>query len=161
MDQDRFDKFNHYATCAIKSINKLKIMGMLPFGLTGAHTVCLRYLYNYPDGLTRTKLVRLCGIDKAQVSRIINDLCSKGYVIETENENINYRKRLKLTPLGKDTTEEINQKILKVNSFVSDDIPVEELEVFYKTLDLICERLKLAETTLEDELSSISAKKDK
>jgi len=114
----------------------------------------LRHLYNFPDGLTRTKLVRLCDIDKAQVSRIINDLCSKGYVIETENDNINYRKRLKLTPLGKDTTEEINRKVLRVNEFVSADIPDEQLEVFYETLNIICENLKSAETELESELAS-------
>lgn len=154
MEQDRFDRFNHLTSCAIKSIQKLKVMGMLPFGLTGAHTMCLRHLYNFPDGLTRTKLVRLCDIDKAQVSRIINDLCSKGYVIETENDNINYRKRLKLTPLGKDTTEEINRKVLRVNEFVSADIPDEQLEVFYETLNIICENLKSAETELESELAS-------
>ena len=154
MDQDRFDKFNHYTSCATKSISKLKIMGMLPFGLTGAHTVCLRHLYGCPDGLTRTKLVRLCDIDKAQVSRIINDLCAKGYVIETESEGNNYRKRLKLTPMGKDTTEEINRKILAVNEFVSTDISAEELDVFYKTFETICERLKLAETELEGPLAS-------
>ena len=154
MGKDRFDEFSHLTCCAIKSINKLKIMGMVPFGLTGAHTMCLRHLYAFPDGLTRTKLVNLCDIDKAQVSRIINDLCAKGYVIETENDNINYRKRLKLTPMGKDTTEEINRKILIVNDFVSGDIPEEQMRVFYKTLDQICEKLKLAETELEEELVS-------
>lgn len=153
MEQDRFDKFNHLTSCAIKSIQRLKVMGMLPFGLTGAHTMCLRHLYNFPDGITRTKLVRLCDIDKAQVSRIINDLCAKGYVIETENDNINYRKRLKLTALGKDTTEEINRKVLRVNEFVSEDIPDEQLAIFYETLNTICEKLKTAEVELEKELS--------
>ena len=153
MEQDRFDRFNHLTSCATKSIQKLKVMGMLPFGLTGAHTMCLRHLYSFPEGVTRTKLVRLCDIDKAQVSRIINDLCAKGYVIETENDNINYRKRLKLTPLGKDTTEEINRKVLRVNEFVSADIPDEKLEVFYETLEIICENLKAAEVELEEELS--------
>ena len=154
LQQDRFDRFSHLTSSAVKSIQKLKIKGMLPFGLTAAHTVCLRHLYNSPDGITRTKLVRLCDIDKAQISRTINDLCSKGYVIETENENTNYRKRLKLTPMGKDTTEMINKKILAVNEFVSEDIPEEELEIFYETLNTICERLKLAETELEDTLAS-------
>ena len=154
MEQDRFDRFNLLTSSASKSIQKLKVMGMLPFGLTGAHTMFLRHLYNFPEGVTRTKLVRLCDIDKAQVSRIINDLCAKGYVIETENDNINYRKRLKLTPLGKDTTEEINRKVLLVNKFVSADIPEEQLAVFYETLETICENLKAAEMELEKELSS-------
>ncbi len=154
MEQDRFDKFSHYTSCAIKSINKLKTKGMMILGLTGTHTMCLRHLYNYPEGLTRTKLVRLCDIDKAQISRIINDLCAKGYVIETENENINYRKRLKLTALGKATTEEINRKILMVNEYVSGDIPEEQLKIFYDTLEVICDKLKKAESELEAKLSS-------
>ena len=125
---------------------------MLPYGLTGAHTMCLRHLYNEPEGLTRTKLVRLCDIDKAQISRIINDLCSKGYVIETENENINYRKRLKLSPLGKDTTEEINQMVLDLNTFVSEDIKVEDIEIFYHVFEIITERLKQSEDILEERI---------
>ena len=152
MNQDRFDSFNHLLSSSGKSIQRLKVMGMLPFGLTGAHTLCLRHLYNNPDGLTRTKIVRLCDIDKAQVSRVINDLCSKGYVIETENESINYRKRLKLTPLGKDTTAKINNLILDLNSFVSSDIPEEDLAIFYKTFETICGRLKDAEEHLEEKL---------
>ena len=131
----------------------MKVMGMIPYGLTGAHTLCLRHLYNHPEGLTRTKIVRLCNIDKAQVSRVINDLCSKGYVIETENENINYRKRLLLTPMGKDTTAQINETILYLTSVVSKDIPEEDLAVFYKTFDIICTRLKEAEGILEEKIS--------
>ena len=126
---------------------------MIPYGLTGAHTLCLRHLYNHPEGLTRTKIVRLCNIDKAQVSRVINDLCSKGYVIETENENINYRKRLLLTPMGKDTTAQINETILYLTPVVSKDIPEEDLAVFYKTFDIICTRLKEAEGILEEKIS--------
>lgn len=135
----------------------MKVIGMIPYGLTGAHTLCLRHLYNHPEGLTRTKIVRLCNIDKAQVSRVINELCSKGYVIETENENINYRKRLMLTPMGKDTTAQINKHILDLNSFVSEDIPEEELAVFYKTFETICSRLKEAEGILEEKLNHSSA----
>ncbi len=134
-------------------MQRLKVMGMLPLGLTGAHTTCLRHLCNNPDGLTRTKIVRLCGIDKAQVSRVINDLCVKGYVIETENESINYRKRLKLTPMGIDATRAMNELILDLNSFVSDDISPEDLEVFYRTFELITAKLKEAEDLLEKKIT--------
>jgi DNA-binding MarR family transcriptional regulator len=116
--------------------------------------MCLRHLYNNPEGLTRTRLVRLCGIDKAQVSRIINELCAKGYVIEIENEATNYRKRLKLTPMGKNTSEEINELVLDLNSFVSEEIPEDEIEIFYRTFDTICEKLKEAEDSLERRISA-------
>lgn len=153
MEQDRFDRFYHLVSGSIKSIQRLRSVGMLQFGLTGAHTMCLRHLYNTPDGLTRTKLVRLCDIDKAQVSRIINELCAKGYAIETENENINYRKRLKLTPLGKDTTEKINRLVLDINEYVSNDIPDEQLAVFYETFEKISNRLKEAEGVLDERVN--------
>ena len=149
LEKDRFDRFYHLITATSKSIQRIRGAVMVPYGLTGAHTMCLRHLYGNPDGLTRTKLVRLCDIDKAQVSRIINELCAKGYAVETESENLNYRKRLKLTPLGKSTTEEINKLVLAVNGFVSEEIPQEDLEVFYRTFDTICERLRQAEDDLD------------
>ena len=148
LEGDRFDKFYSMTYCALKSIQKLKSKHMAHYGLTSAHTMCLRHLNAFPDGLTRTKLAKLCDIDKAQVSRIVSELCSKGYITEPDSENINYRKRLKLTPLGKDTAEQINKIILEIHSFVSKDIPEQELVSFYETLDLICSKLKQAENTL-------------
>ncbi len=150
LETDRFDEFYHLTYGALKSIQKLKIMGMSPYELTGTHTMCLRHLYNSPDGLTRTGLTRLCDIDKAQVSRIINELCAKGYVIETENDNINYRKILRLTPMGKDTAEEINRLVLKINNYVSGDIPEDKMNNFYDTLTTICQKLKEAEDIFDN-----------
>ena len=156
MEQDRFDEFYYHASCALKSIQKLKTKAMLPIGLASAHTMCLRHLYSAPDGLTRTRLVHLCDIDKAQVSRIINELCARGYVIETEDESINYKKRLKLTPMGKDIAEEINILVIKVNTYVSKDFTEEEITTFYRVFDVICERLKESEDIVDTEVESIS-----
>ena len=156
MEQDRFDEFYYHASCALKSIQKLKTKAMLPIGLASAHTMCLRHLYSAPDGLTRTRLVHLCDIDKAQVSRIINELCARGYVIETEDESINYKKRLKLTPMGKDIAEEINILVIKVNTYVSKDFTEEEIATFYRVFDVICERLKESEEIIDTEIESIS-----
>ena len=150
LEQDRFDHFYHLLSGSLKSIQKLKVLGMLPFGLTGAHTMCLRHLYNSPDGLTRSEIVSLCDIDKAQVSRVINELCAKGYVLETDGENINYKKRLKLTPIGKDTTEKINGLVRDISCFVSSDIPEEELSIFYKTLEAISQRLESAQDLIKN-----------
>ena len=148
LEADRFDKF-YSTTCSIlKSIQKLKSKYMMHYGLTSAHTMCLRHLNSSPDGLTRTRLAKLCDIDKAQISRIVNDLCSKGYITEPESENVNYRKRLKLTPLGRDTAEGINEAVKQIHSFVSEDIPEDQITSFYSVLDLICEKLKQAEDSV-------------
>ena len=156
MEQDRFDKFYYHATCALKSIQKLKSKVMFPFGLASAHTMCLRHLYNAPEGLTRTRLVHLCDIDKAQVSRIINELCARGYVTETEDETINYKKSLKLTPMGKNIAEEINKLVVKVNSYVSEDFSKEEIDNFYKVFDVICDKLREAEDIIESDVETMS-----
>ncbi len=148
MEKDRFDKFYHYVSSSLKSIQRLRSFGMEPYGLTGAHTMCLRQLYNNPEGLTRTEITRLCDIDKAQTSRIINDLCAKGQVIETENENINYRKCLRLTHIGKNTTEEINRLVLRINQMVSEKISDGEMEAFYATFEKIFDGFKSAETEI-------------
>lgn len=159
MDQDRFDKFYYHSSCALKSIQKLKNKAMLPFGLASAHTMCLRHLYNAPEGLTRTRLTHLCDIDKAQVSRVINELCSRGYVIEKEDESINYKKRLRLTPMGKEIAEEINKIVVKVTSYVSSDFSQEEIENFYRVYDVICDKLKEAEDIIDDDIQAISTTK--
>ena len=156
MEQDRFDNFYYHASCALKSIQKLKSRAMIPIGLASAHTMCLRHLYAAPEGLTRTRLVFLCDIDKAQVSRIINELCARGYVIETEDESINYKKRLKLTPMGKNIAEEINELVIKINSYVSKDFTEEEIENFYRVFDVICERLKESEDIIDLEVEKIA-----
>lgn len=156
MEQDRFDNFYYHASCALKSIQKLKTKAMIPIGLTSAHTMCLRHLYAAPEGLTRTRLVHLCDIDKAQVSRIINELSARGYVIETEDESINYKKRLKLTPMGKDIAEDINSLVLKINSYVSKDFTEEEIVNFYNVFDVICERLKESEDVIDSEVEKIA-----
>jgi DNA-binding MarR family transcriptional regulator len=121
---------------------------MMHHGLTSAHTMCIRYLDAFPDGLTRMELAEMCDIDKAQISRTVNELCAKGYLTETENESNNYRKRLKLTPMGKDTADEINKAVAEIHSFVSDDLSEEQLMNFYSTFDLICLRLKQAEENI-------------
>lgn len=161
MEQDRFDAFYYRATCALKSIHKLKNKAMIPFGLASAHTMCLRHLYFAPEGLTRTRLVHLCDIDKAQVSRIINELCARGYVTETEDEKINYKKQLRLTPMGVATAEEINRLVIKINSYVSDDFTQEEIENFYRVFDVICDKLREAEDLIAGDLAVISKRASK
>ena len=145
LETDRFNKFCSLLGGATKSINKLKSKYMMHYGLTSAHTMCIRYLYVSPEGLNRMELAEMCDIDKAQISRTVNELCAKGYLTESENETNNYRKRLKLTPMGKDTADEINKAVNEIHAFVSDDLSAEQLETFYSTFDVICARLKKAE----------------
>jgi hypothetical protein len=57
--------------------------------------------------------------------------------------------------MGKDIAEEINALVLKINTYVSRDFTDEEVDVFYRVFDVICERLKESEDIIDSEVESI------
>ena len=142
-----FEAFNALLGNTMKSLEHLKAKGMGEYGLSGMHTLCIRNLYEAPNGLTRTELSRRCGVDRAQITRVIGELLAKDIVFEMGGSS-NYRKKCVLTEEGRATASEIDALIKKINSFVSGDIPPERLQIFYETLSEICENLKRAEEFL-------------
>ena len=145
--QSGFEAFSTMTGNALKSIEKIKNRGMSDFGLSGTHTICMRRLFETPEGLTRTELARRCGVDRAQITRVIGELLAKDYVREI-GEGSHYRKKCVLTERGFAVTEEINGLVERVLAHVSGNIPKERLAVFYQTLEEICENLKSAEDML-------------
>ena len=142
-----FESFSTLLSTATKSLERLKSKGMEEFGLSGTHTLCLRRLYDAPEGLTRTELSALLSVDRAQITRVIGELLEKGFVEET-GRGSGYRKKCTLTEKGRETTTEINAIVERINRFVSRDISPERLRSFYETLEEICENLKKAESLL-------------
>ena len=144
VEQDRLDKFMTLVVGASRSVTKLKSRYMAKFGLGSTHTMCIRKLYASEKGLTRTQLAEYCELDKAQVSRIIGDLAQNGYATEGQGKS-NYKRRVSLTDEGKLVAEEINNIVLRINTYVSEEIPQEELDVFYSVFEKICDNLKASE----------------
>lgn len=142
-----FEAFSSLLSAATKSLERLKSKGMEDFGLSGTHTLCLRQMYDCPEGLTRTQLSHRLGVDRAQITRVIGELLAKGFVTEVGSDS-NYRKKCCLTEKGREATAEINGIVERINKFVSGDIPKERLTVFYSTLNEICDNLKKAEELL-------------
>lgn len=139
-----FEAFHSSVSNAMKSLEKIKAKGMDEYGLSGTYTLCLRQLYDRPNGMTRTELAQHCCVDRAQITRVIGELLAKGLVLEVGSGS-NYRKRCVLTEKGRETTAEINDRVARILAFVSGDIPTERLVIFYETLNEICEKLKQAE----------------
>ena len=140
-----FDSFSTLVSSALKSLERLKSKYMEKFGLSGTHTLCIRQLFDAPNGLTRTELANRLSVDRAQVTRIIGELLSEGLVIEGTG-NSSYRKKCILTDKGREIAAEINSIVADINQFVSGNIPKERLSVFYETLIEICENLKKADS---------------
>jgi DNA-binding MarR family transcriptional regulator len=114
------------------------------YGLGSAHVICICLLGEHPKGLTKTELAKRGGVDKAQISRVISDVLEKDYV-SVSNPQASYRQRYTLTELGATVANEIRKTILDINSFVSESIPKEDIDVFYSTFNTICENLNKAE----------------
>lgn len=144
MEHDRLDEFMTLVVGASRSVTKLKGSYMSNYNLGSTHTMCLRSLNVSQGGLTRTQLAECCELDKAQVSRIVNELLEKEYVYES-TEKSNYKKRVILTDKGKTIVREIDRIVLDINNFVSGSIPDKEIEIFYKVFKKICFNLKTAE----------------
>ena len=144
MDKDRFEQFNQMLTSAAKSLQRIKLKHMEKYGLSSTHTICLRMLFDNPDGLTKKEISDSCDMDKAQITRIIKDLLDREYVIADQAEKT-YNHKFFLTETGKRITNEINSIVLKVNDYVSGSISKHDIDRFYDTFDTINKNLRNAE----------------
>ncbi len=151
VEQDRLDQFMTLVVSASRSVTKLKSRYMNEYGLGSTHTMCIRSLYTSGDGLTRTKLADVCELDKAQVSRIVNELSEKGYVTEGPGAT-NYKRKVRLSEKGMQIAEDINSIVLRINQFVSGDLTQDEIFAFYDVFGKICDKLKQAEENSEKDI---------
>ena len=151
MDKTRFIKFSALLNSAQKSISRMKHKKMDSYGLDNAHTLCICVLAEANDGLTKTELATLCGVDKAQISRVVTALQKKNFIGTPSGEKT-YKQRYSLTEEGKKVAHDISSLILEINSYVSDSIPKEQIEGFYATFALICDNLKKAEEIFKSKM---------
>lgn len=144
MEESRFALFSGLINSAAKSIQRMKAAGMKEYNLSAAHTDCLCRLAEAGEaGLTQGELIRLEGMDRAHISRVLGELCRRDYAAPSEQGG-QYRKRYVLTAAGQRVAGEIQDIILSVNRFVSRQIPQEDLDVFYRTLRTITQNLERA-----------------
>lgn len=144
MDESRFELFAGLIGRASKSIQRIKSVKMKKYQLSAAHTTCLCKLAEAgSQGLTQGELIALEGTDRAQISRVLGDLMERSYVT-ADGQDGRYRRRYVLTAAGQAITAEIQSIILDVNRFVSDQIPPEDIQAFYRTLNTIVQNLDRA-----------------
>ena len=148
MERDRYELFHQMISNASKTINRLKTKYMSRYGLSGTHTICLRHLYENPEGLTKSEISDYCDIDKAQITRIIGELIEKECVSSDESKKT-YNRKFFLTEKGKNITNDINNMVISINHYVSADIPVEDIRHFYSVFEKINDKLKNSEEEFE------------
>ena len=139
-----FERFAQMLSTASKSILRLKSKCMSKYGLSSTHTLCLRSLYENPEGLTKKEISDICTIDKAQTTRIMSELAAKDYV-KSDAPGRTYNCKFYLTQNGTKITEEINETVEAVVKYVNSEIPKEDIEHFYSVFEAINQKLKSSE----------------
>lgn len=134
---ERFERFSLAISEISRCWHRIANEVMRDYDLKGAYSVYFTTLSRFPEGLTAAELVELCGRDKADVSRAMSLLESKGLVKRSQTETKVYRARLSLTASGVALAEHINEKAKNAVECASSGLPDEKRAVFYEALALI------------------------
>ena len=138
----RFERFSY----SISEISRLwhRIAGeeMKKYDLKGSYSVYFTTLYRFPAGLTAAQMVDLCSRDKADVSRAMSLLESKGLVCRIDPDGKTYRAPLVLTEQGREIAQHINARAKAAVELASHGLPDEKREIFYEALELITTNLQ-------------------
>jgi DNA-binding MarR family transcriptional regulator len=119
------------------SIQQIKNIALKPYGLKGRNVNCLFHLYRYGEGITLLELAKICGEDKAAISRCVSDLRRMGYVTATSESGKNYRAQIRLTETGTRAAAHLDRCITEAVEAGGAELNEEERVVFYRCLQRI------------------------
>lgn len=124
----------------VKDSQKIKEKSVSDLDLKSADVIVLLELMKHQDGLTFVELTKNVSVDKANTSRVVNELIKKGFILKKDSKK--YKYNLVLTDLGYVTTRDIFKEMKKIQHELGKDLSIQELNDFYKTLNKISDNLK-------------------
>lgn len=143
MYAERFREFSGLVSRAEKALQRVKTENVKDYGLRGVHVSCLLALHERPEGLTATEVASVCGVDRAQISRVTAELRGLDLVCEASpGPRRRYRGALELTEEGRAAAAEMAGIVDGKAPARQRGYPPEELTVFYRVFGAIVERLE-------------------
>lgn len=139
---ERFEKFIFMISEIDRYWHKIAADEMEKYGLKGPYVVYLVALNKAKNGMTAMQLAESCGRNKADVSRAMSDMQSKGLVVRESEDGSVYRARLVLTDAGRAAAEGICDIAARAVEFGGKGYDDEKRAVFYEVLGLISDNLK-------------------
>lgn len=139
---ERFEEFTFAIYEIQRCWNKIASEGMEAYGLKGSYVVYLLAMNRFPDGITASKLGAVCGRDKADVSRAVAVLESKGMLKKSSDGGNLYRAKLFLTESGALLTKEIAKKAEYAQKIAGAGLSPSDSEALYRSLKTIRTNLR-------------------
>ena len=138
---ERFEVFTVLINKISRNIKKIKNQEMAAYGLRSTHVSCLYYLYS-AESLTATELCERCEEDKATISRALDFLEEKGFIVCESKSAKRYKTPLYLTEKGEEAGKKIYDAVTRVLEEVGVGLTDEQRKVFYSYLSIISDNLE-------------------
>lgn len=87
--------------------------------------------------MTQKALAEVCGLDVTTMSRTLDKLEAMGLLVRENNPNCRRSYLISLTPDGEKKAVQVSGVFKRLEDVMCRDIPEEELEAFYKTMEKI------------------------
>ena len=140
--ENRFEKFSIAVLELNRCLQRIKDLEMRKFGLRSAHTMCVFYLGQHPEGLTVTQLSEICREDKAAVSRCLSQLAQRELVVSYAPRNLRaYRNPYRLTEKGRLLAKQMDERMAEALRWGGRGLTEEQRETFYASAQIILDNL--------------------
>ena len=133
----RFEQFSLVISAIYRHIQIIERSEMETLGMKGAFAQYLVLLHRHPEGITSSQICDICVLDKAAVSRTINEMESKGLVCR---EGASYRAKIKLTEKGREVTDFVLERTARAVELA--ELPLDIRPSFYSSLEYISQVLQ-------------------
>lgn len=110
----------------------LKNLAGAELNVAPMHIRSLHLIHNI-DKCTAANIAETMERDKAQITRLINDLISQGFIVKTPNPEDKRSQYLTLTDHGKEVLGEMKKVADKVHTEMHQGINSKDIESFYRT----------------------------
>ena len=139
---DRFERFSLAIAEISRCWHKIAAEELSKYDLKASHVTYLLTLTRCPEGVTAPKLAELCDRDKADVSRMLSILETKGLVTKDGISANRYRGCLRLTPEGKAVAEELSRRAKLAVEQAGAGLTEKNRAIFYDSLETITKNLR-------------------
>lgn len=135
MDNTRFTPFVLTIERVSKNIKRIADKEMEQYGLRSSHVMCMLQLSKTENGLSSSSLADACGVDKAFISRITNELLEKGFIEKENNSQKKYKTNFILTEKGKEVNHKMTEIVSNYVHLVNQNVSQKDIQIFYEVLN--------------------------